>query len=540
MLEHMFDWSWISELDGNTAADQLALSRNRVIEAEAEQFLLAAHWADLHVPEFVEDCRTVLSGMEKPVDAGADGCPQIEEFAGAELAALLGKSTHAGEQLIADAVNVRHRHPMLWAGIQEGTVRVWVATKVARRCASARLTREQAVWVDTRTTPYLATLPLKRFFDLVDATIVLADPAAAAERAEAEALRRFAHAGKSDEHGMRTFIARAHAGDVTYLVAVLDRMAAVLAEQGDTDLIEARRATALRILANPARALALLTGATLEALGPSEPCDRAAGDPFEEPLMDLDPDTGELTEDAAWMLDGGGGSLPGTPRRPLVEPSSDGPCCGAGAEEAADPGLLRQVLTALDGFDASRLDPVTVFYVHLSDAALSSRTGVARVEGIGPMVLDQLKAWLADPLAGSHRIHLRPVLDAADVVPVDRYEIPPKMSELISIRNPYEVFPYGTLPSRDADNDHGDPYRRDGPLGQTSLANLGPLGRKHHRLKTHGRWLLHHPRPGTYWWRAPHGHWFEVDAAGTRHHGRDPALDASLGCAPSHQLSQAG
>lgn len=108
----------------------------------------------------------------------------------------------------------------------------------------------------------------------------------------------------------------------------------------------------------------------------------------------------------------------------------------------------------------------------------------------------------------------------------DRYEVSDQMSEAGTVRTPYEVFPYGTL-SRKADDDHVVAFQygtsnRVPPRGQTWLDNLA---RFHHRLKTNGGWVLTHPEPGVYWWRTPHGHWFCVDAAGTHHHGRDPALD---------------
>src|SRR3954452_8018355 len=119
-IELMFDWTHLDELDGNRAADALARSRDVVMWAEAEQLQLAAHWADLHTPDFVEDCRAALPGMERAVPSGADGCPMMAEFAGAELAALLGRTTASGEQLVADAVNLRHRHPLLWTAIRRG------------------------------------------------------------------------------------------------------------------------------------------------------------------------------------------------------------------------------------------------------------------------------------------------------------------------------------------------------------------------------------------------------------------------------------
>ena len=114
------------------------------------------------------------------------------------------------------------------------------------------------------------------------------------------------------------------------------------------------------------------------------------------------------------------------------------------------------------------------------------------------------------------------------MVPIDRYEIPDPMSQLLTCRTPVEVFPHGTLAGRRCDNDHLTPYRPGGPPGQTRPANLAKLSRFHHRLKTNGGWTLRRGSPGEYWWRTPHGHWLRVDASGTEHHGRDPDLDDRL------------
>lgn len=534
----MFDWDWIDELDADAAADELARARELVVAAEAGQFLLAAHWADLHAGAFVDGCRSELPGMPRLASV-ADGCPQIEEYAAAELAALLGRSTFSGEQMIRDAVAVRHRHRQLWAELRQGSAPVWLAAKVARRCVAARLDAAQAAWVDEQTTPYLSTLPPRRFLDLVEAKIIEADPEAAEERARARALARFVRAGRTDEDGLRTLVARAHAGDITYLVAVLDRIAVVLVEQGDPRPHDVLRADALRILGNPARALALLTGATLDHADP------AVETPGEATAETLFPHG-----DTGWMLDARGRTIPGVldiSDLDVDEPDLDslvgsdavssraavGSELASPGEVATDAALLSALLAALRGFDASRLDPVTVLHVHLSEAALAARAGVARIEELGPAVLGEVRDWLTHPFSPEQvrqQVRVRPVLDVDAVVPVDRYEVSDQMREAGTVRTPYEVFPYGTLPSRKADDDHVVAFQhgtsnRVPPPGQTRLDNLAKLARFHHRLKTNGGWFLTHPEPGAYWWRTPHGHWFCVDAAGTHHHGRDPALD---------------
>ena len=558
----MFEWGWIQELDANQAVDELARARDLVLAAEAGRFLLAAHWADLRAPEFVEEARRELPGMPRVVQYAED-LPELDEFAGAELAAVSGMTTRAGEQLIRDALLVRHRHPLLWGRIQDGTARVWVASKVARRCAAAELDGAQTGWVDAETTPYLETLPTKRFFDLVEAKIIEADPTAAEARAKAEELRKYVIRGPVDEHGMRTLIARAHAGDISYVVAALDRIAEVLAAQGDHTSLEVRRATALRILANPARALGLLLDAAAEH---ADPRIETSADTGEDVIHDERP-SGSFTCTVdthgrpilADVEDSTGRPLSGLALTDLDLGESIGQIRGladllttVGLGEPAvsserggtllDPDMLASVRDALAEFDASVFDPLSVFHVHLTDTTLREGTGVVRVEELGPVVLGQVRDWLTHPMSPDHiqqQIRLRPVLDAAAIRPVDAYEHPGRMSELATIRTPYEVFPFGTRPSRRCENDHARAYvgrptrkrrRRQGrsstaPPGQTRLENNAKLGKRHHRIKTFGGWQLHHPEPGVYLWRTRHGHWLRVDAAGTHHLGRNTALD---------------
>ena len=505
----------VDELDAVAASDALAASTAKVMAAEAEQFYLAAHWADLHAPEVVEDQHAVwdpsLPGTPGWVPAGADGTPLMGEFAAAELAALLGRSTGGGQQLVADAVNVRHRHPLLWAGVAAGTVRVWLAAKVARRCAACELTMEQARWVDAETTPYLTSLPVARFLALVEAKIIAADPDAAAERARQAALARFVHSSQTDEHGLRTLVARARAGDVLYLVAVLDRLAEILRVDGHAGTLDERRAASLRILANPARALALLAGATLHT-------------------------TDEQPELPTWQRSACGDHVATPPPTDEPDRPDEGGEKGEGGGRLLEVDLLRQVLTALERFDPTRFDPVTVFHVHVGAETLIEGQGLARMERLGPIVLGELRAWLGEPYTYS-KVHARPVLDpvldTTTVAGVDRYEIPDRLRAVVLEANPYEVFPWGTLPTRRCDLDHIRPYihpdgATDVPPEQTTPENLAPLSRRHHRIKTHGGWILRHPRPGEYWWRTPTGHWFSVTRDGTHHHGRDPALDSTL------------
>ena len=506
----------VDDLDASAVADALADVGAKVVAAEAEQFRLAAHWADLHAPVLVGEVTEELvhlRGGERVRLAGADGTPEIMEFAAAELGALLGRSTRGGEQLIADAANVRFRHPLLWAAIGRGEARVWLAAKVARRCAATKLNVDQAHWVDTQTTPYISTLPTGRFLELVEAKIIEADPDEAAARARAQAVERFVRTSPTDDHGLRTLVARARAGDVLHLVAVLDRLADILAEDGAEGTQQERRAMALRIISNPARAL--------EMLGPIRVRLQERGD-AEAPAGDLCPEEPVLPWDTQ-LGPGRTTDLPRRERRPGPHPPTHrrgaprrsatpaGPIshpCGSRSSGSTPAGSTRSRSSTC----TSTATPSTrrTAWSASSDSArcapASSRPGSG-------------EAFTASP------IQVRPVLDSRDCAPVDRYEIPRRQREILIGRHPHEVFPYGTLPVRRCDFDHVQPYDDDGPPGQTSLDALAPLSRTHHRMKTHGGWVLRNPSPGEYWWRSPHGHWFSVNAHGTRHHGRGGGPD---------------
>ncbi len=278
----MIELGALTDLDAEGVLVEAERAQAGMVAAETARFFLAAHWVDLHSGEALAEerrrtRRRVLPGMERSKRAGADGTPLVAEFAAMELGAVLGMGPVAAECFLRDAVNTRHRHPVLWEALAAGAARVWQAREVARRCAAAGLDLDQARWVDEVTTPYLGSLPWGRFESLLEARIVEADPAAAEERARAAALDRFVRTGQSSEFGLKTLVARAAAGDVVFFVAMVDRIAQILLLNGDTDRVDVRRSKAIGILATPARALLMLQQAEADAARRSRRRD-ASGD----------------------------------------------------------------------------------------------------------------------------------------------------------------------------------------------------------------------------------------------------------------------
>ena len=231
IIEPMIDTDRIDELDGNDAADALVAVRDELRAAEAKRLL---HGRALGRPArrrradagWSWRCRRraasgrvlVLPGCERMVPAGADGTPEIEEFAAAELAALLGAVDRG-----RGAADRRRDQPAPPApprvGPGAGTARCRCGCWSPRSPAGAPRPGSPSSrrgGSTPRPPPTCATLPPGRFLNLVEAKIIAADPTAAEERAREAALARFVRTGQTDEHGLRTLVARASAGDIVH------------------------------------------------------------------------------------------------------------------------------------------------------------------------------------------------------------------------------------------------------------------------------------------------------------------------------------
>ncbi|HEX5005191.1 MAG TPA: hypothetical protein VFV65_07730, partial [Gemmatimonadales bacterium] len=250
----MIEVGWVEELDGPGVCAAVLASRRAELEAEAARLRMAVHWADLHSPERLaarqvgEGSGRVLPGMERTRRSGSEGTPLVSEFAAVEFGALMGMGYYAADHYLHDAVDIYYRHPRLWAAILAGTAQVWQARQVVKRTAGVGLTLAQARWVDEEVAPYLGCLPWSQVLELVEAKIIAADPEAAEARRLAAEMERFVRTGRSSEHGLKTLYAKATAGEVIYLTAMIERIAAILAERGDTDPADVRRSKALGIL----------------------------------------------------------------------------------------------------------------------------------------------------------------------------------------------------------------------------------------------------------------------------------------------------
>ena len=159
-----------------------------------------------------------------------------------------------------------------------------------------------------------------------------------------------------------------------------------------------------------------------------------------------------------------------------------------------------------------------VLHVHITDTSLKDEaTGddggnpVGRwEEGDCPVATTQIKEWLQVPQT---TVIVRPVIDLADCVPVDSYEIPDRLRRRVELRDHTCRFPGCPTRATRCDVDHQVPH---GKGGATCPCNLVPLCRRHHRAKTFSGWRYTPVQPGYYLWTSPHGRHFLVGPGGTR------------------------
>ncbi|WP_107774350.1 HNH endonuclease [Nocardioides sediminis] len=211
----------------------------------------------------------------------------------------------------------------------------------------------------------------------------------------------------------------------------------------------------------------------------------------------------------------------------------------------------RQLTLGFDDEDSSAVEtskppapatPVTqiVIYAHLSADAitgLQDPTGdvagealCARVEQAGQRLLsvEQVRAWCGRPDAA---VVVKPVIDLRERLETKGYTPTARMREYVIVRDGTCVFPWCGRNARHGDIDHIVPYDHEHPDrgGQTSTDNLAALCRRHHRLKTKGRWRYRMTEPGVFEWTSPLGWAYRRDHTGSRCTGRawpEPGADS--------------
>jgi hypothetical protein len=237
--------------------------------------------------------------------------------------------------------------------------------------------------VDTQLAPSLGALSWGRLQTLLDAKIIEADPVGAEQQAAAAAQERFVRLGRNSEHGLKFIIARATAGDAIWFKATIDRIADILARQGDQDPVEVRRSKAIGILAQPALALQLLCQHQHDDWdGPAEPTEDEHGRDEERPDQAEHPHVDQNQTDQAEEQQAEQHAVPAAEQDQTA--TADTVDDQRPTSDPADGNTHRSLQILPPPFHPDRARPRAIIYVHLSEEALTAGTGVARVEQVGP------------------------------------------------------------------------------------------------------------------------------------------------------------
>ncbi|OYN88310.1 hypothetical protein CGZ92_05080 [Parenemella sanctibonifatiensis] len=493
--------------DPHTAAaleviSEIRAARQEKLEAEAREFMKVAEFADLYDADWysIEYPNGPGPVGERLVRPGGEGTPLVGEFCVLELGAALGISGDEAHLLLADSLALRGRFPKTWIVLGEGKLRVW---QVRRLIGETReLPVELCTKIDAQVAEFGTSMGKQALKNLIDAIVLEHSPETAQTAHEAQLAGRHVTIDHQGDGVTRHIEASVDVATAIHLDAQLNRLATIIGQsqlrnrQADTtagdvpatmDPREIRRALALGILATPARALHLLQESLIDEL-----------------------DDAELTA---------------APEDPL----ENAPAAGTGCPMAGSPAHTCGQITV----EPAKLLPKAKLVVHVTDASLKDG-GVARVEGVGPV----LTSWLKDLLADSH-VTVRPVLAPDQAWATEAYEIPEAMREWVTLRNPRSMFPFSNRNSGHLDIDHtqpwklpplailpdpdppeGDPPDRRPPDGHspadlppTRPGNLAPLARREHRAKTHAGWHVVQPSSGILLWTSPLGFQYLVTAS---------------------------
>ncbi|WP_408898658.1 hypothetical protein ACJ5H2_06000 [Nocardioides sp. R1-1] len=347
----------------------------------------------------------------------------------------------ATRSALADAFDLRHRLPTVWAGVRDARCEPWVVRKVARM--SRRLDVEQVRIVDAAVAAALDEAP-SRILAIAEAKVVEADQAAHAERIAANRERRGVWYPAPRPGSQVDDDPQTNTAGIATVFARIDE-----ADDQPPPSMDHWRAEAFAMLADPAAVLTFLGS--------------------------LDDTDAHKTD--ADKMDADDPSEHDSPRRPD----------GASAE----------------------------LVVHLSLGEAGAFGPVARVEGLGPRLLSQVRELLARHTA----VTLIPVVDLHAGRCVNGYEHPTDVRHRVELRTLGDVFPHAATlfhrRGRAPDHDHTVPYDRHGPPGQTGDHNDTPLTRHHHRAKTHLGYTVLQLGPDRWVWGTPHGLYRLVTTTGT-------------------------
>ena len=359
--------------------------------------------------------------------------------------------------------------------------------------------------------------------------VLLVDPHGAADRHDRARCTRRVTRPQARAHGMAAMWVVLAAEEAARVDGVLHHHARAAKALGDTRTLDQLRADGLRDLVvgdvpptdGPAFAV------TLDAATPGHPAatrddgprTTTRGEPV-HPARPEPPPTATITPvgtDTAPLDTGPAppGAVPDTPRdAPLDTPPGTPPGNPRDTHRRAESPTRCTTCSGRPG----ALVRVTI----AASTLLGLDEHPGELDGHGPV--DAVRARALAAGGTWQRIVTDPVTHHVLDVGRDRYRPPAALAEHVRSRDTTCAAPGCTVSAWTADLDHTVEYHpRPGappgtPLGRTDADNLGPLCRRHHRLKTDGGYRLRQHRPGLFEWTTPTGHRYLVRPGTAQNH----------------------
>lgn len=234
-------------------------------QSELELLELAALWADAHPStEDIPEPRSERSDELGEFDEWR-GIPVVGWDASAGLGTALGRSTVAADRLIRQALTLRHRLPRHWGLVLDGSLESYRARRIAD--AVTGCPDDICAHVDEHVAPIASTIGSVKLERVLEEAWVLLheDEVELAREGGLESRHVTIDEASRDHTGVADLTARADWDDLAAFDEAVSAVAAALAQHDaaadlPTASLGVRRSRALGVLADPARALALLEG----------------------------------------------------------------------------------------------------------------------------------------------------------------------------------------------------------------------------------------------------------------------------------------
>ncbi len=242
----------VSGLDAEWLLQLVEDTEVRDREAARAKLRLAVRWCELH-PATAESGvatwgETLLPELERDESLGGEGTPLVAAFTPEPFAAALGVSPLSGMALLADALDLTHRLPRIWARVETLVVPAWKARRVAQ--ATHALSLAAATYVDTHLADRIESCGAATMERVVAMAIAKFHPellAAREKNGRAGWHVKVTHPRAGEFAGTSFLEASGDSLDLAKFYDLVCEQAATLAALGDTEPVEVRKAKALGV-----------------------------------------------------------------------------------------------------------------------------------------------------------------------------------------------------------------------------------------------------------------------------------------------------